>query len=431
MAANNKLPGQRLVYLITYSQADLQKYPTRESFVRIIEESFLAKNLSLKQWVVSIEKHEDGGKHYHMALKLSKRSRWAAVRRHIVATYGINVNFNEGEEGDTYYMAYLYVKKEDPNFVQSEGHPDMTVMPRTTEAVKSKRRKARGLGKKRVKIMSDFELLEMIQERKMTTRLEVMALAASLQSEGNCSLAECIANKGSKCVDNALALSVELAEAKNKLERAKVTRIEVLEATRSNPCIEGCNGAWLQSAEQVLQQNRIDVSVFATAMYDVLKNGRGKFRNIYIHGPANCGKSFLLKPLKEIYTTFSNPAHGTFAWVGVDDKEIIFLNDFRWSPVIIAWETFLILLEGDVTHLPAPKNACSKDIELTRDTPIFATADMPIMLAKGGAIDAINTRMMDVRWKQFNLWRVIQQCEQKELLPCPRCFADIIFKHKK
>ena len=312
MAANNKLPGQRLVYLITYSQADLQKYPTRESFVRIIEESFLAKNLSLKQWVVSIEKHEDGGKHYHMALKLSKRSRWAAVRRHIVATYGINVNFNEGEEGDTYYMAYLYVKKEDPNFVQSEGHPDMTVMPRTTEAVKSKRRKARGLGKKRVKIMSDFELLEMIQERKMTTRLQVMALAASLQSEGNCSLAECIANKGSKCVDNALALSVELAEAKNKLERAKVTRIEVLEATRSNPCIEGCNGAWLQSAEQVLQQNRIDVSVFATAMYDVLKNGRGKFRNIYIHGPANCGKSFLLKPLKEIYTTFSNPAHGTF-----------------------------------------------------------------------------------------------------------------------
>ena len=378
-----------------------------------------------------MEAHKDGGKHYHMALKLSKRSRWAAVRRHILATYGINVNFNEGEEGDTYYSAYLYVKKEDREFIESEGHPDMTVMPKTTQALRSKRRKARGAGKKRVRMMSDYDLLEMVQERKMKTRLEVMALAASLESEGNCSLAECIANKGTKCVDNTLALSKELAEAKYKLERANLTRVEILAAARINPCIEGCDGVWIESAEQVLQQNRIDASVFATAVYDLLKNGRGKFRNIYIHGPANCGKSFLLKPLKEIFSTFSNPAHGTFAWVGVDEKEIIFLNDFRWSPVIIAWETFLILLEGDVTHLPAPKNACSKDIELTKDTPIFATADMPIMLAKGGAIDAVNTRMMDIRWKQFNLWRVIQQSEQKELSPCPHCFAELILKHKK
>ena len=148
MAANNNLSGQRLVYLLTYSQADLEMYPTRESFVHIIEESFLAKNLTLKQWVVSMEAHKDGGKHYHMALKLSKRSRWAAVRRRILATYGINVNFNEGEDGDTYYMAYLYVKKEDPNFLEAQGHPDMTVMPRTTKAVKSKRRQASGPAKK-------------------------------------------------------------------------------------------------------------------------------------------------------------------------------------------------------------------------------------------------------------------------------------------
>ena len=46
----------------------------------------------------------------------------------------------------------------------------------------------------------------------------------------------------------------------------------------------------------------------------------------------------------------------------------------------------LQLLEGDITHLPAPKNFCKRDIELTKDTPVFATADAPLILIKGGAI---------------------------------------------
>jgi len=37
----------------------------------------------------------------------------------------------------------------------------------------------------------------------------------------------------------------------------------------------------------------------------------------------------------------------------------------------------LQLLEGDIVHLPAPKNFSKRDIELTRDTPVFATADAP------------------------------------------------------
>ncbi len=137
-----------------------------------------------------------------------------------------------------------------------------------------------------------------------------------------------------------------------------------------------------------------------------------------------------MHPLKLVYNTFLNPAHGTFAWVGVDECEVIFLNDFRWSRTLIAWETFLVLLEGDVTHLPAPKNVCSKDIEIRNDVPIFATSDMPIFFAKGGSIDQVNTRMMEVRWRSFNLWKVIPENERKELKPCQRCFAEFILGYK-
>ncbi len=432
MAANSESSPQRIIYLLTYSQADLVMYPTRQSFADLVKEAFSLRNVNVIQWVVSLESHDNGGRHYHMALKLDKRCRWLATKRYMLATYGVNINFEEGEEGDTYYTAYQYVTKEDNDFLMSDGHPEMNAVPRTLHAVRRRRgQAARGKGSKRVRMMSEFELVQVVQSRNLKSRVEVMALAARLQSQGNCRLVELLANKGTKCIDNALNLTSELAQANSKLQRKQRSGIEILEAARENGCVEGCEGVWLESAEQVLLQNSIPFSSFATAVYDLLKYGSGKFRNIFVHGPSNCGKSFLLKPIMRIFDTFSNPAHGTFAWVRVDEKEVILLNDFRWSPVIIAWETLLLLLEGDTTHLPAPKNACYRDIELASDTPIFATADMPIVLAKGGTVDPINTRMMEVRWRFFHLWRAIKEEDQKNMEPCSHCFAELIFKNQQ
>ena len=43
--------------------------------------------------------------------------------------------------------------------------------------------------------------------------------------------------------------------------------------------------------------------------------------------------------------------------------EVIFLNDLRWGPKLIAWANLLQALEGDVVHLPAPKTFCQRDLE--------------------------------------------------------------------
>ena len=96
-----------------------------------------------------------------------------------------------------------------------------------------------------------------------------------------------------------------------------------------------------------------------------------------MHGPANCGKPFIVSPLKVIYKAFSNPAPGSFARIGAEEAEIIYLNDFWWHPKIIAWPQFLQALEGDTVHLPAPKNLCSKDIELSKETPFFCDLGCP------------------------------------------------------
>ena len=115
--------------------------------------------------------------------------------------------------------------------------------------------------------------------------------------------------------------------------------------------------------------------------------------------------------------------------VGAEQAEVILLNDFRWNPTIIAWADLLQALEGDTIHLPAPKNFCLRDIELTRDTPFFATSDAPIVFIRAGAIDQTNTNMMDIRWSFFRFWKPISQSEQREIAPCAHCFARFILEN--
>ena len=114
--------------------------------------------------------------------------------------------------------------------------------------------------------------------------------------------------------------------AEKRLERINKTRIQLLQEHLTQPCRDNCEGIWLRSAAEMLEGNSIPVSIFAGAVYDALLRGRGKYRNIYIYGPANCGKTFLISPLKSIYECFVNPASGSFAWVGVDEAEVVLLN---------------------------------------------------------------------------------------------------------
>ena len=90
-----------------------------------------------------------------------------------------------------------------------------------------------------------------------------------------------------------------------------------------------------------------------------------------ICGPANSAKTFIFNPLISVSTTFCNPACTPFARVGAEDAECIFLNDFCWLSQIIPQHDFLLMLEGQMVHLPAPKTHYAKYIVVDRDTNIL------------------------------------------------------------
>ena len=61
----------RSVYLITYSQADIIKFLTRESFATAVITAFSDQS-KVQRWACCREDHSDGGLHYHVAMKLDR-----------------------------------------------------------------------------------------------------------------------------------------------------------------------------------------------------------------------------------------------------------------------------------------------------------------------------------------------------------------------
>lgn len=448
-STSDTLPDQtvRQVYLITYSQSNLDIFPTRRSFAESVLLSFSNTGAPVVQWVCCREFHASGDHHYHMAVKLERCRRWRGAKSFLNDNYGISVHFSNIH--NDYYSAWRYVTKEDEYVLESEPHPDLwnSRPPRTGNACETNAARGRSdsdvtseeesaatstghntaqaTSRKRKRI-SAFELSEIVLEKGIKSRIELLALAHEQKEQGKRDIAEFVFNRGPKVVAEVIDTAWEMKEAKETLDRSKKTRMEILQEALDSDCVTGCNGLWYYCACQVLDRNGIAKSSFANAVKELLEKGRGKYRNLMIVGPANCAKTFLLNPLNSIYHTFCNPASTTFAWVGAEQAECIFLNDFRWSQQIIPWHDLLLMLEGQTVHLPAPKSYFAKDLVFERDTPIFCTGKRTLVYIKHGVIDERECEMMAVRWRVFHFNNQISEEDKREIPVCKKCFARFI-----
>ena len=429
----------RSVYLITYSQADLEKFPNRSAFAKAVVTSFESGSSNVvKHWCCSQESHANGGQHYHLALKLNRSRRWLHSKRFLEENFGITVNYSSVHHN--YYSAWQYVTKDDTEYEESPVHPHLNNAPKTTNASLAKTRNANNKrevqeppqgGKKRTrkekkKRLTALDVSDVILERNIKTITELHAYAQEQREQGKTDLVHFILSKQPKAVHDLINTTWLMKTAKETLDRAKKSRTDLLGEASKRQCVAGCNGAWLECANEILSNNSVDKGKFVEAVVRLLTKGRGKHRNLLIVGPANCGKTFILKPLTVLFRTFENPATGTFAWVGVEDAECIFVNDFRWSPTLIPWHDLLLMLEGEVVHLPAPKTHFTRDIELVKDTPIFCTSKRPLIYIKNGVVDDRESEMMAVRWHIIYFNHQIPQEQQRKIPACGRCFTELL-----
>lgn len=436
----------RRTYLVTYSQADRNKFPTRESFGQTVADAFCAGSgkVGVAYWSCAMEPHVDGGEHYHMAVKLTGPKRWLSVKQHIFETQQITLNFSQSH--DNYYTAYQYITKSDPMVFHSLNHPNLKQIgsPRTKQCIKANRRysnqrdatsstgeaskeKKKKSSKKNPSRLSNLEVSDFMIENNIKSDTELFAVANEQKNAGKKDLANFVLSRSSKSLQDLISSTWRMQQASTKLHRRTIGRMERLRTLANDTCVEDCNENWFQCATEVLRENKVHPFVFAEAMRNLLVNGRGKYRNVLIVGPTNCGKTFLLSPLQLIFETFSNPANDKYAWLGAEEAEVIFLNDFRWSSEMIAWKELLLLLEGQTVHLPSPKNHYSKDITISSDVPVFATAKSCIEYRdRFNATDPLENDMMSVRWKVFQFFHQIPKDKQKDITSCPKCFAKLV-----
>ena len=152
---------------------------------------------------------------------------------------------------------------------------------------------------------------------------QLCAVARSEMEDGKYNFANFILGKNEKSRNEIIKTSWKIHESSKIIARSKKSRIEILEqVANTGTCI--CQDLWRECNEEVLINNAICPTEFANMICTALRKGRGKEQNVMIVHPANCGKTFVLKPLTEIYETFVNPASGTCAWVGAELAEVVF-----------------------------------------------------------------------------------------------------------
>lgn len=431
----------RRTYLVTYSQADLTKFPTRKSFGKCMKQAFNAGTGKVKvdHWACCLETHKDGGKHFHVSLKLSGPKRWISVKESLVKNNGVVVNFSDSHEN--YNSAYKYVCKEDTEVQHSKRHPNLKAIgsPSTKKATQAYRKKRKSInsqeqptntnGSKNIKVkrLSNIDISEYMIKNNIHRDTELMAAANQRKKEGEKDLVNFILGKSPKHLSDLIENVWRIENATALLERENKPRMELIHTSLKIECATGCERQWLQCALEVLHLKRINKYVFAAAVREALVLGRGKHRNIIIVGPTNCAKTFMLKPLEIIFKVFCNPANDKYAWISADQAELILLQDFRWSSELISWQNLLLLLEGETVKLPSPKNQFATDICINTDVPIFSTSKAPIeYVGKFNSRDDKETEMMSVRWKVFSFYHQFSENEQKQVVPCARCFSELV-----
>ena len=68
-------------YLITYSQNDVERFPTRVSFVQAV---FHDSPANIIQWCCMEELSKSSGFHFHMAIKFDKNQGWLGIERFLL-----------------------------------------------------------------------------------------------------------------------------------------------------------------------------------------------------------------------------------------------------------------------------------------------------------------------------------------------------------
>jgi len=453
---------QKCVHLVTWSRANANLLGEggnpRQLFGELLERLFQQQidsrnsQTNIEYWACAQESHRGGGYHFHCAIKFTKRIRWLNVSEEL-QEQGIYAHFQSFQT--KYKDAWSYITKEDRTVYKSANHPALIAIPprnmRPSPTVHSSSQQldtdhlqssqqipvsSQNQTVEKTVRLTNIQVSQIILDNNIHDDLHFLSVCKETKDAGQPGLTNWICNRTPAQRKTLIQTTWDCEGASQLMASRNMTRIQKLEAclNQDHAATEEreCNGTWLRSAIDILRRNNISLELWQRKIFNALKDGRKKENNIFLLGQRNCGKTFLLKPLKLIFSTFSSPAQGAFNWVDAPEKEVVLLNDFRYPAIeksdkVLPWQELLNLLEGETVQIATPKSFYAANKEWTALQPIFGSGYKKITHIKGGEENVMETEMMHKRIFYIQLTQPIpDELVDYDIVTCPRCFAQLI-----
>ena len=223
--------SNRRTYLVTYSQADLLKFPLRQSLGEAVEAAFNTGSgkVGVNYWACCKENHETAGQHYHVSVKLSGPKRSNPVKCALFEKHGVVVHFSESTEN--YYAAYRYVSKTDHNVVHSSNHPDLKDIGslKTKKCMKAYREKCKQKREHndeqnknkekelKVKRLSNLDVSDFIVKHNIKSDTVLFAKAHEQKEAGKKDLAHFVMSRNSKALQDLIQNTWKMQTSSQKL----------------------------------------------------------------------------------------------------------------------------------------------------------------------------------------------------------------------
>ena len=230
-------------------------------------------------WTCSREEHQNNVFHYHCALKLTGCKKWLSVKKRIARKNCIQVKFSF--KHNLYLSKYKYICKSDQQVTHRENYRPgfLTVASSKTKksiegfravcATKAKSTEGESscFVAKKQKSVTNLDLAEFIQERRIRSYTKLLAIAEEQRTADQMDIAEFAFKRNEKILRELVTKSWQMEPVKESLKASKASRIDTVKTHWTSDCVESCSGQSLQRAKEVFLLNGIDTFQFILKIY--------------------------------------------------------------------------------------------------------------------------------------------------------------------
>jgi hypothetical protein len=370
--------------------------------------------------------------HAHVSVSCSRRHRWRQVKNEI-RSGGMSCHVSEHKYYRTmvHYLTVATATKPreslDGNIFLSQSHPPIRRALVRTKEEEGDPAVAEPPAKKprRSVVLSVYNYVTM----KNIKCCEELRYHADVATEADDPTLLEFCHKHGDALQAKIDDLWRTKNARAAFDRKKKSRWQLVQDATSSDCV--CDGTSVTGLRHILSSNSIDEKGFLDALRDPLKDGRLKGNTVMLVGPANCGKSSLLKGLGSIFKVFRKPESSSNAPLAqLGDFEVVVWDDLRYNPgrtgnsqgIKIDQGTMHLWLEGSDFVVHQHGNLGS-DFVYSKDAPVYFTGPSRLsVIYTNGIVDAHETAQLDARIRYIMLNSPLARPDAK-FRTCGRCYA--------